>query len=388
MFGFAQNLQGLNKDFEGFVNESQMQRNPNGFPRNNNYWSLISDGNWNDSNIWMNGGLKANAIPPLNANILIPRGRIITVNQNITVLNFFNKGTLITDGTGRTITVNGDFISTGATNLSTSNAFHNLVLNGVNNFIQSSLFATGTNSTVVYNANTTKNILPLSYRNLTLNSFIGNYIFNNGMSVSGLLQGNFNGSNAKVVIENISTLNINNITTSNGYIINNSNIYVSNGLDLEFGNAGTMSYTNSNIYLITNNQNFRARNGGALGANIIIDSITATRINDGNDSNHSGFFDGVSASSILDNRGIINYQNATAPMGTGDLQTNNAANTFRYNRAGAQDVKAGTYRTIEFGGSGAKRLLGNVVINVTAGGSQSTTGSATVDLNGFTITTI
>ena len=75
-------------------------------------------------------------------------------------------------------------------------------------------------------------------------------------------------------------------------------------------------------------------------------------------------------------------------MVTGQLQTNNAANTFKYNRAGVQDVKGGTYRTIEFGGSGVKTLLGNVIINTTAGGSQSTTGSASVNLNGFTITTI
>lgn len=41
-----------------------------------------------------------------------------------------------------------------------------------------------------------------------------------------------------------------------------------------------------------------------------------------------------------------------------------------------------------FGGSGVKTLQGNVVVNTTAGGSWSITGTATVNMNGFTITTI
>lgn len=102
----------------------------------------------------------------------------------------------------------------------------------------------------------------------------------------------------------------------------------------------------------------------------------------------NGTLDGNNASSEFDERAITQYKNTTIPMVTGILTTNAAANTWKYNKAGAQDVKGGTYRIIEFGGSGVKTLLGNVVVNVTGGGSQSTTGSATVNLNGFTITTI
>ena len=102
----------------------------------------------------------------------------------------------------------------------------------------------------------------------------------------------------------------------------------------------------------------------------------------------NGLLNGNNGSSTLDNRGLIEYKNVTQGMGTGVLTTNAAANTFKYNKAGNQDVKGGTYRTIEFGGSGIKTLLGNVIVNVTGGGGQSTTGTASINLNGFTITTI
>jgi len=65
-----------------------------------------------------------------------------------------------------------------------------------------------------------------------------------------------------------------------------------------------------------------------------------------------------------------------------------AANIWRYDKAGNQDIKGTTYRTLEFGGSGVKTLLGNVVVNTTAGGSWSITGTASINYNGFTITTI
>ncbi len=75
-------------------------------------------------------------------------------------------------------------------------------------------------------------------------------------------------------------------------------------------------------------------------------------------------------------------------MLVGILQCDAAANTFKYNRAGNQDVLGGTYRTLEFGGSGVKTLLGDVFVNVTAGGSWSITGTASINYNGFSITNI
>lgn len=153
--------------------------------------------------------------------------------------------------------------------------------------------------------------------------------------------------------------------------------------------TGTGTWTFS-----TNNQNFSstisAAGGTTIGCAILISgAITLTvPVTSTNAIVLTGTLDGNNASSTFDNRSVIEYHNAAAPMITGILQCNAAANTFKYNAAGNQDVTGGTYRTIEFGGSGVKKLLGNVVVNVSAGGSQSTTGTATIDLNGFTITTI
>ncbi len=91
---------------------------------------------------------------------------------------------------------------------------------------------------------------------------------------------------------------------------------------------------------------------------------------------------GNNASSTLDNRTTINYQYVIAPMLTGILQTNAAANTFLYNRAGDQDIKGGTYRTLTLAGSGIKTLQGNVV----AATAYTLTAPATLNLNGFTRT--
>lgn len=97
---------------------------------------------------------------------------------------------------------------------------------------------------------------------------------------------------------------------------------------------------------------------------------------------------GNNAASNLVNMATIYHQASAAPMITGVLDTNTNANTFKYNNTGAQDVKGNTYRTLEFGGSGVKTLQGNVVVNTTAGGSWSITGTASINYNGYTITTI
>lgn len=141
----------------------------------------------------------------------------------------------------------------------------------------------------------------------------------------------------------------------------------------------------------TNNQSLALSNiTPSISGNFLISgAITVTLTVTTGNLTMNGTIDGNNAASTFDNRGVVQYKNATRPMATnGVLQCNGAANTFKYNKAGAQDVTGGTYRTIEFGGSGVKTLQGNVIINVTAGGSQSTTGTASVNLNGFTITTI
>jgi hypothetical protein len=102
----------------------------------------------------------------------------------------------------------------------------------------------------------------------------------------------------------------------------------------------------------------------------------------------SGALNGDNASSIFDNRGTINYQNATAPMVTGKLYCNQAANTFIYGMAGNQDIQPPSdpstpgYKNLTLQGSGAKKLLGNVSVK----GTYTLTGPATLNSNGFALT--
>jgi hypothetical protein len=175
--------------------------------------------------------------------------------------------------------------------------------------------------------------------------------------------------------------------------IGNPNVELRGGLQLnDFGlpiNSGTgqWSFTTNNQSIINGSANPHIFDGPILisGAITVTASLAFTFNNSINGNNALSTFDTRCAVGA----GFgLNYKNAVAPMATGVLQANAGANIFRYNSNTNQDVKGGTYRTLEFGGSGVKTLLGNVVVNTTAGGSWSITGSALINYNGFTITTI
>ena len=146
--------------------------------------------------------------------------------------------------------------------------------------------------------------------------------------------------------------------------------------------AGTPTFT-----FTTNNQNITCGGTYIFPLDVMISgAITITQSIGG--TNFSGTINGNNALSTLDNRATLQFSNAVAPMSTGVLQTNAAANTTAYNRADNQDVKGGTYRTLQFTNGGIKKLLGNVVVNQTGGGSLTIASGTTIDYNGFTITTI
>jgi hypothetical protein len=141
----------------------------------------------------------------------------------------------------------------------------------------------------------------------------------------------------------------------------------------------------------TNNQtiDFNVINGGALACNWLISgAITVTHIDGGTAKpGITGTLNGDNALSTFDCRGVLQYQNATAPMTTGKLYCNQAANTFFYNLAGNQDVQVPSdptpgYKNLTLAGSGAKRLLGNVSVK----GIYTLTGPATLNNNGFSLT--
>ena len=163
----------------------------------------------------------------------------------------------------------------------------------------------------------------------------------------------------------------------------NPNVELRGGFRFEnyqsYFNSGTGNWT-----FTTNNQTATALYASShltYTCNLLVSgAITVIFNSSGQQATLTGIINGNDANSKFDIRGTFNYQNVAEPMLIGILETNAEANTFAYNRLGDQAVKGGAYRTMIFGGSGVKQLQGNVTNT-----SRSTTGTATLDLNGFTI---
>lgn len=144
--------------------------------------------------------------------------------------------------------------------------------------------------------------------------------------------------------------------------------------------SGTWSFT-------TNNQTLNLGNSVmSFDCSILIAGITVT-LSSSIIETFNGVINGSNSSSILDNRSTLNYTNATAPMITGKLYCNQAANTFTYGASGNQDIQVPSdptpgYKNLTLSGSGAKKLLGNVSVK----GVYTLTAPATLDTNGFSLT--
>ncbi len=158
--------------------------------------------------------------------------------------------------------------------------------------------------------------------------------------------------------------------------------FTNGGAEIVTFNTGTGLWS-----FTTNNQSFTlVLTSKILNCPILISgAITVTFLTRSNPCLFFGIIDGNNANSKLlqDINSDILYYPATQPMATGLLDTSTNANTFRYSLSGNQDVKGGTYRTLNFGGSGVKKLQGNVTVPAA---TYTVTGTATVDLNGFTLT--
>jgi len=169
----------------------------------------------------------------------------------------------------------------------------------------------------------------------------------------------------------------------------NPTIEFRGGLTANAINATLLNFGTGNITFSTNNQNV-IWTGFTIVNNIIISgAITVTFAGLlTNVLTLTGTIDGNNANSILDHRGLLNYQNATAPMATlGKLYCNQATNTWIYGLAGNQDIKVPGdptpgYKNLTLQGSGAKKLLGNVSVK----GTYTLTGPATLNSNGFALT--
>lgn len=159
---------------------------------------------------------------------------------------------------------------------------------------------------------------------------------------------------------------------------------INNGSGGVIPGTGTINFT-------TNNQSLELGSGPSTwsGAVNIASGITIT-----NTSATlggwiiAGQLNGLSSTSTFINNGNLDYQNANAPMLTGNFYCNQATNTFRYNAAGNQDIQPPNdavspgYKNLTLAGSGAKRLLGNVSVK----GTYTLTPPATLNSNGFSLT--
>lgn len=96
----------------------------------------------------------------------------------------------------------------------------------------------------------------------------------------------------------------------------------------------------------------------------------------------TGSIDGDNSMSTFINKGRVQYQSPTQPMTTGVLDCSTITNNFIYNLSGNQDIKGGTYQNLTIGGSGVKTLQGNIVVL----GTYTVTGTASLNLNGYTKT--
>lgn len=151
-------------------------------------------------------------------------------------------------------------------------------------------------------------------------------------------------------------------------------------------NTGTGTFTFS-----TNNQtlNVISNNLGTWAAPILVSgAITLTNTGLLLGLIATGVLNGSGATSIFINNGGFTYNNATAPMVTGKLYCNQAANTFVYGLAGGQDIQPPVdpvnpgYYNLTLQGSGAKKLLGNVSVKQV----YTLTAPATLNSNGFALT--
>lgn len=162
---------------------------------------------------------------------------------------------------------------------------------------------------------------------------------------------------------------------------------------LDCGNNGPFIYMGAgNLTFTTNNQAIQSKSTfGSQGpvvfdGDMLIKSITVTFNFSGDIKPQlNANINGLDNASILILKDEIKYRGANEPMQTGILDCSNGSLTYD---GANQNIKGGTYKNILFGGSGVKKLMGNVVVDVTNGGGWSITGTATIDYNGFTITTI
>ncbi|WP_146203185.1 hypothetical protein [Mucilaginibacter oryzae] len=210
--------------------------------------------------------------------------------------------------------------------------------------------------------------------NLELSSY--NLVVNGAAALSGF-QLSRNGS-GNTVIKGLLTY-----SAAAAILLGNNTLELQNGLTTP-GVQDTYTWNLGNLLISTRDQtwnmtsvwtNLTVINGNVrVASGVKLTNLANLTLN--------GALVAEDATATLENQKLIEYDYAQEPMSGGGLICNTVANTFIYGKSGAQDIKAGNYRTLTLKGSGIKKLLGNVNVQT----SYTLSSPATLDNNGFTLT--
>ena len=383
-----------------------------GFPEGNTIFYSRYDGNWSDIGLWeaVNGSKRL----PGAGDVVYVRHTVVA-DVTASVKNLFVSGTLKAVG-APFVSVLGNFQSVGVVDFSDSSIY--LVLFGLNN--SCGAFIKG-NSSVVYAARGDQYVMNIPYYSLYISyegvkyltgNLYANYVgIGNSTPVSLYYPAKLNCGSFDVSIESLSTdagfsqstgtlikptqgnilftglINLGNSGRTTLDFYGNPNVECRGGITAANFQSSTIKSGAGLWKFTTNSQSWTGGEGSTFDAPILISgaiSLTLTGSGAFYQNAFNGQINGDNAgSTFISGKLNVGYSAVTQPMQTGVLDCSSLPNVWKYNRFGGQEIKGTTYQTLEFGGSGVKKLMGNVTV-LTA---YSVTGTATVDLNGYTLTT-
>ncbi len=356
------------------------------------------------------------AVPAAGDDVTICPGFTVTLNASTAALNSLDvQGTLTfgNNATARTLTVTGNVTVSGTVNVSNNTITHSFVLGG--NLTNSGTFdlvldgnslcnttMNGAGPQIVSGAGATTEFNNVAVTNsLTINS--GATVTQTGtLTVGGTLAVSAGTINLNNVVTVTGPTDVTGGTLNMGGAVAGNRTYT--GLVTVSG-AGNWTNTGNRVTVFqggithTGTGNFTNGTGAVTfntGATQVLDGDAAITfggtvtvaagitINRGNTSTVTvtGNLTGGNATTSIWNNdaGTLSYSGAAAPMATGVLNANNAANTVIYALAGAQAIETTTYRNLEFAGSGAKSATAGITVN----GNLTFSGAATFTASTFT----
>lgn len=418
-------MYGLATDIDLYKEFPLLRTLPNGhvFISKNKIFVSKKNGDFNDRSTWiaMNGG----SIPDAKSVVIIRHSLSVSKSNNLNISSFMlisKKGSLIID-TGFTeghcsIFYNNGYFETGAHYIFNLFSIDFLVQNGTFklrsnqnlNLIKRALFFnsfTGTgNNLSLYTADIYSNssLRFLTFNNTTIysNKFpeyiteFGNVIVPNTTYVvlRSIIFNYFKvyqKSMKLICAENDLAITFRDYCNCSARMFafgnNRVNCDFQNGIRVLNFNDEIIGESGTGEFMFSTNHQTVSRNNGLVNTliatynciikvnNIILSMLATLTIRF-----YKKIIATTSTSELYISNSNVYYYAQEEPMQFGILSINNSS--WRYNRIGDQEIKGTTYYDLEFGGSGEKKLMGDVTVT----NNYTLSGTATVNLNGFTLT--